>query len=142
MPADPILLHASCVAFAGRGVLILGPSGSGKSGLALGLIALGAGLVADDAVLIAPEGEGVRAARPPGLPHLIEARGVGLLRDRGPASARVALAVDLGRDEVERLPPRRSIALAGIDVDVIWNTRSAHFPAAIRHYVMHGRHDP
>ncbi|MFZ9950137.1 MAG: HPr kinase/phosphorylase, partial [Gemmobacter sp.] len=69
MPADPILLHASCVAFAGRGVLILGPSGSGKSGLALGLIALGAGLVADDAVLIAPEGEGVRAARPPGLPR-------------------------------------------------------------------------
>jgi len=142
MPADPILMHASCVAFAGRGVLILGPSGSGKSGLALSLIALGAGLIADDAVLIAPEGGRLRATRPPGLPHLIEARGIGLLRARGPRSARVVLAVDMGRAATARLPPRRSMTLAGIDVDVIWNPPMAHFPAAIRHYVMLGRQDP
>jgi len=142
MPAEPILVHASCVAFAGRGVLILGPSGSGKSGLALSLIALGAGLVADDAVHLAPDARGLRATRPPGLPHLIEARCVGLLRARGPRSARVVLAVDMGRAETERLPPRRSMPLAGIDVDVIWNTPMAHFPAAIRHYVMQGRQDP
>ena len=42
-----VLLHASCVAVAGRAVLITGPSGSGKSSLALTLLAHGAALVAD-----------------------------------------------------------------------------------------------
>ena len=31
-------IHASCIALGGRGVLLLGPSGSGKSDLALRLI--------------------------------------------------------------------------------------------------------
>src|ERR1051326_6191249 len=41
------LVHASCVAVDGIGVLIRGPSGSGKSDLALRLIAGGADLVCD-----------------------------------------------------------------------------------------------
>ena len=41
-------IHATCVAIEGRGVLIVGPSGSGKSDLALRLIDRGAALVADD----------------------------------------------------------------------------------------------
>ena len=50
-------LHASAVAIEGRAVLITGPSGSGKSGLALDIIALGARLVADDGVILRREGE-------------------------------------------------------------------------------------
>ena len=46
--ADLTILHASTVAIAGRGLLILGASGAGKSALALSLIALGAMLVADE----------------------------------------------------------------------------------------------
>ena len=49
MPPETIL-HATCIAWQGRGVLIRGPSGSGKSALALGLMAHGAVLVADDRV--------------------------------------------------------------------------------------------
>jgi len=42
--------HASCVDFDGKGVLILGASGSGKSSLALACMSLGARLVGDDYV--------------------------------------------------------------------------------------------
>ena len=47
---DSLLLHATCVALEGRAVLLRGPSGSGKSDLALRLIDAGALLVADDLV--------------------------------------------------------------------------------------------
>jgi len=43
-------LHASCVSIDGKGILLLGPSGSGKSDLSLRLIDGGATLVADDRV--------------------------------------------------------------------------------------------
>ena len=46
------ILHATCVAIGGRGLLLLGPSGSGKSDLALRLIDRGAMLVSDDGVAI------------------------------------------------------------------------------------------
>ena len=49
------ILNASCVAWQGRGALILGRSGAGKSALALQLMALGADLVSDDRTeLLAP----------------------------------------------------------------------------------------
>ena len=35
-------VHGSCAALDGRAILILGPSGSGKSALALALMSLGA----------------------------------------------------------------------------------------------------
>jgi len=43
-------IHASCVAVDGKGLLITGASGSGKSALALQLMAFGAHLIADDRV--------------------------------------------------------------------------------------------
>ncbi|MDO5529406.1 MAG: hypothetical protein Q4F71_08380, partial [Paracoccus sp. (in: a-proteobacteria)] len=50
MTGGGVELHASALAAAGRAALILGPSGAGKSSFALTLLALGAGLVADDRV--------------------------------------------------------------------------------------------
>ena len=49
-------LHASCVASDGRAVLIAGPSGSGKSDLALRLMDRGFTLVSDDRTIIRKEG--------------------------------------------------------------------------------------
>jgi HPr kinase/phosphorylase len=43
-------IHATCLAVKGKGVLLLGGSGAGKSDLALRLIDEGAKLVADDRV--------------------------------------------------------------------------------------------
>ncbi len=135
------VVHATCVAFGDRGGLILGPSGSGKSGLALRLMALGAALVADDRVLLTVQGGRLTASAPPGLPPLIEARGVGLLHADLQPQAQVVLAVDLGQTETARLPPRRHITLMNRPVEVVHGPVSGHFAAAIRHYILMGRKD-
>jgi HPr kinase/phosphorylase len=134
-----VLLHASCVAFGERAVLILGPAGAGKSSLALQLMALGAMLVADDRTLVAADGARLVARAPTGLPALIEARGLGLLRAPLMAEAVLHLAVDLGATETARLPPRRLWQCCGIAIDCVHGPATAHFPAALRQYIMHGR---
>lgn len=135
------VLHASCVAFGQRGVLILGSSGAGKSALALNLMALGAELVADDRVALHNDDSNLLASAPPGLPPLIEARGIGLLNARLLDRASVVLVVDLGQTEAERLPPRRHITLMNHKLEVVHGPVSGHFAAAIRHYILMGRKD-
>lgn len=112
-------LHASCVAWEGRALLILGASGAGKSSLALELVALGAALVADDRVALRREGERVIAAPPPALAGMIEARGLGLLRMPHLSAAAVTLALDLDGVETARMPPRRTTLLLGAAVPFI-----------------------
>lgn len=132
-------LHGSCVAFKGRAVLILGPSGAGKSGLALDLMAMGARLVADDRLTVFSRDGRVRVRAPEGLPALIEARGIGLLHATLLPEAEVALVVDLGRTETERLPPKRRITLCDVAFEVVYGPVNRHFPAAIRQYMVSGR---
>lgn len=74
------LIHqATCVAVAGRALLIEGPPGSGKSSLALGLIDRGAVLVGDDGVLLERRGERLHASPAPAIAGKLEVRGLGLL---------------------------------------------------------------
>jgi HPr kinase/phosphorylase len=133
-------IHASAVAIDGRAVLLTGPSGSGKSSLALELLALGGRLVADDAVYLALDPAGRLVARGPEATRgLIEARGVGILRADAVAEAPVALVVDMGTAEAERLPPRRSVTLLGVALPLLHKAESRCFPAAIRQYLRYGR---
>lgn len=92
-----MLLHASCAALRGDGVLFLGPSGAGKSELVLRLIGRGWALVADDQVELAPDTpDALLAAPPAALRGLLEVRGLGILRDLPVAApARLRLVVDL-----------------------------------------------
>ena len=138
-PSEPLNLHASSVAVNGGAVLIIGPSGSGKSALALQLMALGAGLISDDRTLVRRKGDGVMASCPDALTGLIEARGVGILKARPVAGAPIRLIVDLGRLETERLPPRRHHDLLGVSIELVFGIQASHFPAAILHYIKGGR---
>ncbi len=107
-------IHASCVARDGRGVLLLGPPGAGKSDLALRLIDRGFVLVADDRVEIA---DGFAAA-PAGLAGLLEVRGLGIVRMAFLARAALALAVQLG-EEMVRMPDPARLAMPDVPLIVL-----------------------
>jgi hypothetical protein len=79
--AEDRLVHASCVACRGRAILIIGPSGSGKSDLALRLIDRGARLVSDDQTLVTLENGRLLASPPRTIQGLVEVRGLGHARD-------------------------------------------------------------
>ncbi|WP_457649807.1 HPr kinase/phosphorylase [Profundibacter sp.] len=134
----PLVVHASCVAVDGRAVLVVGPSGSGKSALCLQLMALGATLVADDQTILQSGGGGILARAPETIDGLIEARGVGLLAADS-CVARVALVVDLEQVETDRLPPHRTYNLLGQKAPLLHKVEAAHFPAAILQYLKGGR---
>jgi len=115
MTGDPHeQIHATCVAIGGEGIVLRGPSGSGKSDLALRLIGAGARLVADDRVDLSLAGDRLHAAAPENLFGMIEVRGLGILRLPAAPAAPVALVCDLvTAGEIERLPEPREVSLLG-----------------------------
>ncbi|MEQ8322835.1 MAG: HPr kinase/phosphatase C-terminal domain-containing protein [Rhodospirillales bacterium] len=105
MNADTNQLHASAVAIDGKGVLLLGASGAGKSDLALRLIDAGAVLVADDRVDLEPAGGALLLSAPEKLAGMIEVRGLGIVRLAHETKVSLSLIVDLVKPEdIERLP--------------------------------------
>jgi serine kinase of HPr protein (carbohydrate metabolism regulator) len=116
-------IHASAVLVGARAVLIQGPSGSGKSRLALALLHAAAQglipfarLVADDRAHLEAR-HGRLLVRPAeALAGLIEIRGLGIRRVPHEPLAVVKLIVELGQSEAERLPDiaPREAEIAGI----------------------------
>ena len=110
-------IHASCVVCAGAGVafgapadggvLLLGDSGSGKSDLALRLIALGARLVADDRCEIFFDGAALRARAPRTIAGLVEIHGLGVVALPFVPEARIVLVAHASTRDPERLPEHR-----------------------------------
>ena len=98
------LLHATCVAIDGRGVLLMGKPGSGKSDLALRLIDRGALLVADDSTLVEPANGRLRATCPATIAGKLEVRGIGIVTLPSRGAAEIALCVALD-EPPERMPP-------------------------------------
>lgn len=132
--------HASCVALNGRGVLIRGASGTGKSSLALRLMSMGCDLVADDQTLITNKDGILVASCPEQIQNKIEARGVGILNASAVENAVLVLVIDLDKIETDRLPPHRTEDILNLSLPVCHKSESGYFPDAILQYLKAGRH--
>jgi serine kinase of HPr protein (carbohydrate metabolism regulator) len=71
--------QASAIAINGRAILIEGPTGSGKSSLALALLDRGAQLVGDDSVMLEVSDQRLVAHPHPQTRGLLEVRNLGLI---------------------------------------------------------------
>lgn len=132
-------IHATCILVEETGVLLRGPSGSGKSDLALRLIDRGAVLVADDQVLLRREGDRLLAEAPDILAGLLEVRGVGILKFPYRAPAPVGLVIDLvAPAEMERMPEPETVSLLDKSIPLYrFSAQEAAAPLKVRLAVQH-----
>ncbi len=108
-------VHATTVSLDGKGVLIRGASGSGKTSLALSLMEKGAQLVADDYTHLEASGGRVMATAPSNIKGKIEVRGFGLITTAYVDHAAIALIIDIvPHADVPRMPDEASDMLCSI----------------------------
>jgi serine kinase of HPr protein (carbohydrate metabolism regulator) len=112
-------VHASSVAVDGRAILITGPSGSGKSDLALRLIDRGFNLVSDDQTIVRRAGDRLIATAPPTIAGKLEIRGIGIIEMDAQADVPVALIVELTTDFARLPDDGRERQLLGVSVPLI-----------------------
>jgi len=110
-------IHATCISLEGFGLLLRGPSGSGKSDLALRMMEYGSKLIADDCVYLALE-DGVLIARAPSrLRGLLEVREMGVIEVPYEISIQVLGVIDLvDSNKIQRLPGHQMEILLGVKV--------------------------
>lgn len=100
-------IHASCVSYLNKGILIRGKSGLGKSDLCLRLIMdKGCRLVGDDRIDIYTKAGNLKARSVSTISNMLEVRGIGLAKFEALKSATVKLVVELVKDStaIDRLP--------------------------------------
>jgi serine kinase of HPr protein (carbohydrate metabolism regulator) len=139
-----MIIHAGLIAVrvAGgwRGALIQGPSGIGKSDLALRALEEGFRLVADDRVVVFVSAGRLFGRAPTSIHGLIEVRGLGVVPQVALRLAPISLAVRCKPtpDSVDRLPEPRAESLLGCDVPVfeVWPLEHTA-PAKIRRAIEH-----
>lgn len=102
-----------------RGVLIMGPSGSGKSDLALRALEKGCALVSDDYSLLWTSGGHLYAAAPETIAGRMEVRGLGIMAENARRMTRIDLAVLAQSDPIERLPEHETTAILGHAIPTI-----------------------
>ncbi len=139
---DKDCVHATCVAVAGRGVLIVGAPGAGKSSLALRMMALGAELVADDRVSLHLDDDQVIASAVPQISGLIEARGIGLLNATPCAPVPLAYVLDMDQEQPSRLPEPAEIKVLKQTVSVLAGSGVPNLAEAMMQLLKMGRVDP
>lgn len=100
-------IHASCVVYNGKGILISGKSGSGKSDLCLRMIMQKkAKLVADDRVDLYVEDKKIMAKCPQAIEGLLEVRCLGIKSFPFVSNIKIDFMIELSDnlDSLERMP--------------------------------------
>jgi HPr kinase/phosphorylase len=114
------LVHGTCVMIGDTGVLLRGPSGSGKSDLAVRLIDGGARLVSDDQTRMLRVADRIIASAPPTIAGFIEVRGIGPVPMATEEGVWLRLVVDLRPSrEIERLPEETGTTLLGMRLPLV-----------------------
>jgi serine kinase of HPr protein (carbohydrate metabolism regulator) len=139
-----VIRHGGVIALrlSGRwhGVMIEGPTGVGKSDLALRALTMGFRLVADDRVVVFASGGRLYGKPPAALAGLLEVRGLGVVPQQALGFCEVAMiarCVDTP-SAVERLPEPRFETLLDVRVPVfdLWPMEPAA-PAKISRMLQH-----
>jgi len=104
-----------------RGVLIEGPSGYGKSDLALRCLEAGFRLVADDRTVVFVAGGRLFGRAPDALAGLIELRGLGVVAHPAVGFAEIVLVArcEAAPEAVERLPDPAFQTLLGLPAPLL-----------------------
>ena len=99
-------IYATCVDIGGKGVLIIGKSGVGKSDLALRLIEnKGAVLVSDDRTDLTAQDGVLICSCPKNIEGLLEVRGVGIMKMPFKVKTKLQLVVEAAlKNEIDRFP--------------------------------------
>ena len=139
-----MIRHAGLVALrlggVWRGALIEGPSGVGKSDLALRCLEAGFRLVADDRTVIWLSGGRLWGRAPDALAGLVEARGHGVLAEQAAPFAEIVLAAACVADpgQIERLPAPAVESILGATIArIALAPREASAPAKLRRALQH-----
>jgi serine kinase of HPr protein (carbohydrate metabolism regulator) len=119
------LVNGTAVAWRGQGILIVGPTGAGKSDLTLRLIDSGATLIADDLVEMKRDGGALLLSFPPegptDLKGMMEVKGLGIMSvPAAPPEVPLALVVEsTPPDKVELIPESLESEWLGLPVTTL-----------------------
>ena len=132
-------LHATTLQLNGKGVMLCGPSASGKSDLGLRLIEGGAILVADDRTDLILDKKSLIAKAPEEIIGQIEVRGIGIVKLEVAVQTHLAMVVNLkNTSEIQRLPKKNTIDILGVRLPLIEICAfEASAPAKVRTALMH-----
>ncbi|MBM85505.1 MAG: aldolase [Rhodospirillaceae bacterium] len=113
-------VYGTCVALAGEAILFRGPSGSGKSDLALRVIEAGGKLVADDQTILTREGNRLIATCPNSIAGRLEIRGIGIVPVETIHRAPLSLVLDMvPPEQVERFPKTGECSYLDVNVPLL-----------------------
>ena len=139
-----MIFHAGLVALRlggfWRGALIVGPSGVGKSDLALRALESGFRLVADDRTQVWASGGALYGRAPPPLAGLIEARGHGITPEPAIGLAEIILLVRCveNADSIARMPDPATETLVELTIPLTYlDAREPSAPAKLRRAMQH-----
>ena len=119
---NKINIHATCISYQDNGILLIGPSGSGKSDVALQMIMnKHALLVADDRTDIEEKDGRLIASCPEAISGMMEVRGLGLCHFDTLPSVALTLVVHLVSEKaaIARFPKAENIEILGVRIPKI-----------------------